>query len=227
MVFLSSTKNSKTSLVVDSILSYIITNHLGYGDKLPSEGELSRRLGVSRVSVREGLRGLKFLGLLKSTTSRGTELCEMDFGILTRCLGFQIAVDDVSFQQLLEARLAIETSALELICGKLTEEQFSELEQLVDCTRRDDSAEETARDFQTDQSFHRALLKASGNQVLISFASLLSIFFSRTFPKPEAEKSIVASNEHRMLLEALGNSNLDLARGIMKQHLDRYRRKEY
>lgn len=151
----------------------------------------------------------------------------MDFGILTRCLGFQIAVDDVSFQQLLEARLAMETSALELICGKLTKKQFGELEKLVDCTRRDDSADETTRDFQSDQSFHRALLKVSGNQVLISFASLLAIFFSKNFPKPAAEKSVVASAEHRMLLEALRNSNLDLARGIMKQHLDRYRRKEY
>lgn len=223
MVFSSSTKNSKTSLVVDSILSYIITNHLRCGDKLPSELELSRRIGVSRVSVREGLHGLKFLGLLKSTTSRGTELCEMDFGILTRCLGFQIAVDDVSFQQLLEARLAIETSALELICGKLTEEQFCELEQLVDCTRRDESAEEITRDFQTDQSFHRALLKASGNQVLMSFVSLLAIFFSRPVSTTGPTASNVDSAEHRMLLEALRNNNLDLARGIMKQHLERWK----
>jgi DNA-binding GntR family transcriptional regulator len=148
----------------------------------------------------------------------------MDFGILARCLGFQIAVSDVSFQQLLEARLAIETAALELICGKLTEEHFSELEQLVDCARRDESAEEVTRNFQTDQSFHRALLKTSGNQVLISFAILLGIFFSRAFPKLGTAESIVAAAEHRLLLEALRSNNLDLARGIMKQHLDRYRR---
>jgi len=224
MISSGKVENGKTDLVVDSILSYIISNRLRPGDKLPSEVELSRRFGVSRVSVREGLRGLKFLGLLKSTTSRGTELCEMDFGILARCLGFQIAVSDVSFQQLLDARLAIETAALELICGKLTEEHFSELEQLVDCARRDESAEEVARDFQTDQSFHRALLKTSGNQVLVAFASLLSIFFSRAFPKLGTAESIVAATEHRLLLEALRSNNLDLARGIMKQHLDRYRR---
>lgn len=217
-------KSNKSNQVVDSILSYIIENHLRPGDKLPSEEELTRRLGVSRVSVREGLRGLKFLGLLQSSTSRGTEIREMDFSILTRCLGFQIAVSDISFAQLLEARLTLETSAIELLCGHLTTAQLDDLEATADCSRRDNSPTEVAKDFHREREFHHALLRACGNQVLISFARLLEIFFSRSFPEIGIPESKAASLEHRQLVDALRRNNLDLARGIMKQHLNKYRK---
>ncbi len=80
----------KSEQMVDLILSHIIDNKLKPGDKLPSEEEMTMLFKASRVSIREGLRGLKFLGLLKSTTSRGTVIQEMDFSILTRCLGFKL-----------------------------------------------------------------------------------------------------------------------------------------
>ena len=110
-------ESSKSEQIVDHLLSYIIEEKLSPGEKLPSEEELCCRFHVSRVSVREGLRGLKFLGLVESAPRRGTTLKEMDFAMLTRALGFQIAVSPVSKQQLLEARLAVELGALELICG--------------------------------------------------------------------------------------------------------------
>lgn len=213
--------SSKSEQMVDLVLSYIIDEKLKPGDKLPSEAEMANRFGISRVSVREGLRGLKFLGLLKSTTSRGTVVQEMDFSILTRCLGFQIAVSDVSYRQLLEARLAIETGALELVCGKLSARQLRELRKRADCSRLDSSPEEMARDYRHDNDFHEYLLRCSGNTVLITFSRLLKIFFSRMFSS-EASESGVASTDHEMLIDALERDNLDLARGIMRQHLYKY-----
>ena len=66
------TKNaSKTEQVVDEILSYIIDHKLTLHDKLPSEEEMTELFGVSRVCVREALRGLKFLGLVETGTRRG------------------------------------------------------------------------------------------------------------------------------------------------------------
>lgn len=211
----------KSEQIVDLILSYIINNELKPGDKLPSEEEMTALFKVSRVSIREGLRGLKFLGLLKSTTSRGTVVQEMDFSILARCLGFQIAVSDVSYRQLLEARLAIETAALELICGKLKPYQIKCLRKMADCKRRNNSREEILRDYRADQEFHQYLLQCSGNTVLIAFARLLQIFFSHIIDD-KASSSDIATAYHEMLIDALANNNLELARGIMREHLFKY-----
>ena len=44
----------------------------GVGQKLPSETELARTLGVSRPAVREALGGLRAMGLVESIDGRGT-----------------------------------------------------------------------------------------------------------------------------------------------------------
>ncbi|MBM7691691.1 DNA-binding FadR family transcriptional regulator [Peribacillus deserti] len=58
--------------VTRSIISYIHDENLEKGDKLPPERELSELLGVSRSSVREGLRILELLKYLDSRQGGGT-----------------------------------------------------------------------------------------------------------------------------------------------------------
>src|SRR3954451_2972741 len=51
-------------LIVDQIRLLIRDGMLSAGDRLPSERELGERFGVSRVTVREALRGLEANGLV-------------------------------------------------------------------------------------------------------------------------------------------------------------------
>ena len=200
--------SNKTDQSIDRILSYLIEHKLKLNDKLPSEEELTELFGVSRVSVREGLRGLKFLGLV-------------DFSILSRVLGFQIAVSDLSYFQLLEARLSIELGVLDIIIDKITPQQLDELRALADCARYDDTPEEIERNYHRDCEFHRKLLEISENQVLIAFSNLLEIFFTRR--SASAEASQAGAREHFQIVEALETGNLELARGIMRSHLRKYK----
>lgn len=216
--------SDKTEQIVDQILSYIIEEKLKLNDKLPSEEELTNLFGVSRVSVREGLRGLKFLGLVESSTRRGTRIRQVDFSILSRVLGFQIAVSDLSYYQLLEARLSIELGVLDIIIEKVTPEQIAELRELADCARYDDTPEEVERNYRRDCDFHRKLLEISENEVLITFSRLLEIFFARRFATPEMSQA--AAGEHAGIVDALEQHNLEMARGIMRSHLWKYKGKQ-
>ena len=221
-IFLMPMKNSsKTEQVVDAILSYIIDHKLTLNDKLPSEEEMTVLFGVSRVCVREALRGLKFLGLVETGTRRGTRIRQVNFSLLSRILGFQLAVSDLSYYQLLEARLAIELNALDIAAGKITREQLKELRGLADCARYDDTPEEIERNYQRDCEFHRALLAVSGNELLCSFSRLLEIFFNRS--RASCAMSQAAAAEHQGILDALETHNLELARGIMRNHLAKYK----
>jgi len=222
MVFDGNESKDKSNQVVDAILQYISDHHLGVGDKLPPEEELTLLLGVSRVCVREGLRGLKFLGILKSSTSRGTVVQSMDFALLNRCMGFQIAIDDNSFLELLNARLVLELGVVDQLCGKLNDAQVAELESCLDCSRQGETPEEIARDVYLDSQFHQKLFLFCGNTILCNFARLLSIFFSRKLPKLGPKESQVAAHEHKLLVEALRSGNLELARGLMRMHIMKY-----
>lgn len=219
-----SLEKDKSRLVADFVLSYIIESKMKPGDKLPSEEEFARQFGVSRVSIREGLRGLKFLGLVKSSTKRGTILQEMDFSMLSRCLGYQMAVSDFSFAQLLEARLELELGALDIICGRMTARQIAKLRSFADCSRKNDSDTERHKTHRMDCEFHRYLLSAGGNSILQSFSRLLELFFSNQ-SSGSYELSCLVADEHMRLTDAIESGNLELARGIMRLHLGRYNKK--
>jgi len=62
--------------IVEKIKQLIDENHLGPGDKIPSERELSDRLKVGRSSVREALRSLELLGLIETKRGEGTYICD-------------------------------------------------------------------------------------------------------------------------------------------------------
>ncbi|MGF6952414.1 GntR family transcriptional repressor for pyruvate dehydrogenase complex [Neobacillus sp. B4I6] len=58
------------------IVDYLTSEKLSNGSKLPTERTLSILLGVSRASLREGLRGLELLGYLDSRQGEGTFVSE-------------------------------------------------------------------------------------------------------------------------------------------------------
>ena len=73
-------KNKTNSTIADSversIIQYVHSEKLSPGDPLPKEEEFAAKLNVSRHSVREGISGLKTLGVIESRKRRGMVLKE-------------------------------------------------------------------------------------------------------------------------------------------------------
>lgn len=55
----------------EAIKDYILANRLSSGDRLPSEAELARSLGVSRNVIRQAISSLGALGLVRVAQGRG------------------------------------------------------------------------------------------------------------------------------------------------------------
>src|ERR1700692_2187601 len=62
----------KSASVIDLLGQKIVSGKLPPGELLPTEAQLSHRLGISRPSLREGLRALAIKGLVEARTRRGT-----------------------------------------------------------------------------------------------------------------------------------------------------------
>lgn len=65
---------SLSEQVIDEILNLLRSGDYKKGDKLPSETEISRLLGVGRNSVREATKSLELAGIIESTAGKGTFL---------------------------------------------------------------------------------------------------------------------------------------------------------
>src|SRR5229473_2981461 len=60
----------------------LILKKLRPGDKLPSERELTELLGVSRSSIRDGIRRLELVGLVEPRQGAGTVVLEISPEVL-------------------------------------------------------------------------------------------------------------------------------------------------
>lgn len=84
--------NNKTAS--QSIIEYIKNNQLKSGDKLPSEAELSKLLGISRLTLREALNALKSQGRIYAVQGKGTFVsCET--GNIANLLNYNLGVTEM------------------------------------------------------------------------------------------------------------------------------------
>src|SRR5712691_842855 len=75
----TSSRSSDTSVgaqVVDHVRRLIEAGRLGPGDRLPPERELAQKIGVSRPSLRSGLRSLQAMGVVRARQGAGTFIAD-------------------------------------------------------------------------------------------------------------------------------------------------------
>ncbi|GAA3288800.1 FadR family transcriptional regulator [Dactylosporangium vinaceum] len=129
------------------------------GSLLPTELELTRELGVSRNSVREGLRSLVHAGILGARAGYGT------FVVATSDLAPALArrLEQDRAADVAEVRLLLEREGARLAAVRATPEQVHGLRAAL---RARADAADGATYAAADIAFHRLLMEASGNALL-------------------------------------------------------------
>lgn len=67
-------------IVAERLKSFIVTENLRAGDKLPTETELAAQFGVSRLSLREATKALEFLGIVEAHPRTGADGRRREYG---------------------------------------------------------------------------------------------------------------------------------------------------
>jgi len=195
-------------------------DQLGTGDQLPSERELSERLGVGRSSVREALRALELLGLISTRRGEGTFIEEYTSHRLVEILAFYILRDDQSSQDLLEIRKLIELDAIRLAVNRIEQKEIDDLEAIIN--QSEEMLDQGLIPVNEDYIFHQTIALASGNFLLYRIwkpvadygKTVLSDSLNRV-GRPE-----VSILEHRKIVDALKSKDLKKAEEAMKWHLE-------
>jgi GntR family transcriptional repressor for pyruvate dehydrogenase complex len=157
--------------VLLEIRKFIESNQLESGDKLPSERELSERLGRGRSSVREALRAMELLGLIETKHGEGTFLRTYRPYKSVELLASFILQDHNTRDELFSVKQLLEKEAAKLAFSNLDEQDIGELNEIRDHTM----TEPTER----HREFFYLLVKRTDNQLLTIIWQLLDEF-SRT-----------------------------------------------
>src|ERR1700719_2943655 len=97
-------RHSVSDQVAERILELVRNRTVRAGDQLPTERDLAAALHVSRPSVREAIRGLTLMGILRSVQGGGAYVSDLNAASLLEPLQFYISLEDVNVQELLNAR---------------------------------------------------------------------------------------------------------------------------
>lgn len=192
------------------------------GSKLPSENDLSRTMGVSRVSIREGIQHLVSLGILETKHGEGTFVRELGGGgqVHFNALLPLLVLDEINILNVLEYRQIIERGTAALAAERATDQDLAEMEAVYDrmVQLRDNVAEFSHADLE----FHLVLAKATGNPVIIKvnnvLHSILEVSMENIVTSLGMEDGL---HYHRLIIDAIRARDAQAAESIMQEHVYR------
>ena len=205
--------------VARQLLALVQNGSLKPGQKLPPERELSTMLEVSRPSLREALRALSLLGVLRIRQGGGIYVSELDPESLLAPLHFFVSLNDKNLEDLFEARLIVEAENARIAARKISEEDIDRLKKCVDFEAHELNDQD--KFIQSDVEFHSIINESVDNAFLNRFATSLHVLgkASREITghiPGVIEQSLV---DHQKIVAAMEARDGDAAASAMKSHL--------
>ena len=214
-------KMSTAAKVFETLYEMIASGQFKRGQKLPSQDELARQLGVSRNTLREAMNKLYAMGLLSSRQGVGTVVESPDPAEYLSTLDGRFLLDSLSVREFIEARICIEQTALRLAVARAGPRDINHLRSIIDNQKLAFEKGDMEEFTRQDAAFHLALTSLSGNRVLMKFLrtiqDMLHRFISEVSRLPGAVNE--AMHFHRRVTEAIAAKDADRAEREMVSHL--------
>jgi len=206
--------------VIDAIEMKILSGELSLGDQIGTEAELEEQFGLSRNSIREGVRVLEHMGLLVREKGRRLSVGQPKSSLMSAQIGRSLLMQKVTYRDLIEHLSYIEMASIESAIKRGSSELWARLhDNLAETKKSMDKPEKLAR---LDMEFHTILAHATENSVMIiSYEAIGQLIYASTQQIFEcvpigAQRLYDA---HAILVEALENNDQEKAKCWMKKHI--------
>ena len=175
----------------------IVTCQLAPGEKL-TEPSLAAQMGVSRSPVREALHRLQRQGLVQSEPNRGSYVWEPT---------------EADVDEIMSLRVMIESLAAEWALPHLTDQDFAQLEEIIERQRQFIEAGEFLKMIHEDKHFHEYVCDGAGHSRLMDWwQQIMSqwevLIYIRMQHRPTQVVPTVLT-DHQAILNALRQRDLD------------------
>jgi GntR family transcriptional repressor for pyruvate dehydrogenase complex len=220
-------RQSLPAQVAHEFLAAIVGGAYEPGSQLPPEPELVALTGVSRLTLREAMKVLQAMGVVRVEQGRGTFVNPpsswnpLDPMVLSARAAGPDAGTAVGLK-LLEARRLVEVGVAELAAVRRSEAQLDAMTEALVAQRSAHDAGDTDRFVAADITFHQALMEAAGNEVVAAlFGPIQSLVYEgRRLTSSWPEARALAIKAHERILAAVRRQDPGGARRRMLEHLE-------
>ena len=216
-------------VVLEKIENDLLEGRLGPGDRLPAERELAGSLGVGRSSVREALRVLEVMGLIRTGTGSGPAsgaiIVAAPTGGMQALLRLQVAAQGFPLHDVVRTRLALEEAVVDTL-ARDPDRSIRESRRVMAAMAATDL---TSGEFLAlDAQLHLSLAEASGNVVMSAIMAGLRTsiesYVRRGADNIDDWDATAARlrDEHAEILAAVDDGDPARARRLVNEHISGY-----
>jgi len=211
--------------VARGIALRILAGRYPPGTTIPIESALGEEFGVSRSVLREAVKLLAAKGLLDTRPKRGTRVrAESEWSHLDPELlawRAELGVGAAFARHLAEVRRLFESEAAALAAERATPAQRSAI---LAAMKAMETAAELESQVAADLAFHRAILAAAGNPLLLSLGGAVWGALAHSFAVGGRDRGnwLATLPRHRRVAEAIAAGAPEAARAAMLEIIDRH-----
>jgi GntR family transcriptional regulator, transcriptional repressor for pyruvate dehydrogenase complex len=214
--------------VVTQIREMIQCGELKFGERLPPERDFVKILGVSRPTLRAGIRSLTALGVLQSRQGAGTFVVDAEESptLDSSPLKMLAALHGFKADEMFEARLGLEMTIAGLAAERATPEQIASMADEV--TEMFASLGKPEQYLVHDMQFHQIVAAASGNRILTALMNMVAtvLFETRSKTVKFALDLKDSAEQHKQIYKAIREHSVEKAREAMRFHLNETRKSQ-
>ena len=203
-----------------ALLEDLKTGRYVAGQRLPTERQLSESFQIARSTVRRVIGQLKDKGLVRQSVGSGTYVSDdIETWLASERPSHQ---HNVSPAEVMEARLALEPSLIELVVRNATATDFAEIQH---CAKQAEAAATFEQFEYWDGALHQRIAEATHNNiVLVVFDAITRVRASSEWgalkrKSVTPERRAAYEVEHRALVDALVDRDIERAREATVAHL--------
>lgn len=215
---------STVDQIIDQLLDVIRSDDLQVGDKLPSERELAKILGVSRSTLREAVITLTTIGVLEIQRGVGMFVKATDVSTTLAQKMTEVLGSRENPYEALELRVLLEPGLAALAAERASEEDYEKMEASLRISEVRSRNNESY--FEADYDFHLAIVQSINNTLAEhALATALNFWFSdwgetAHGPMDDPGRLVEYHQIHEQIYQAIKDGNPDLARQHMIKHMD-------
>lgn len=210
-----------TEEIVKRIINIITELGMKPGDKLPTERELVATFHVGRSSIREAIKILNAIGVVRIVAGAGMFVGNGNLSLLAKPLSLGFLRGGRGTAELIEARRLLEVELAGLAAERAsTEEVASMKDGLAEMHAHQEDIE---RYTESDIRFHLAVARGAHNEVLFDLLETLQhIIRNWIFKSIEEVEGMPSSiHEHVPIYDAISAHDSVRARAAMNEHLEK------
>lgn len=194
------------------------------GDKIYTEPELMKTLGVSRTAVRRAINQLVDVNVLFKIQGNGTFISDSSIPTMMNPLLSYLLFDDFDVLNVLQFRKIIEPPCVAIFTESQSKEKIDELQE---CLRIMENSELSDNEefYRADFTFHTIIVKGTHNPLAAKIMDILhDVLIAYQYKSNKAIGPKTGLIEHKQVFEAIKNNDKELASLLMKRHIERSER---